>query len=960
MTPDSPTAVSQLELGGGDSTPGTAHIDRYASPTAKIALFRPLFRGREDIYPQRFESRKTGKSGYQPACANEWVEGVCHKPRIKCSDCLNQRFLPVTDTVIQWHLSGQNDRGQPFVMGVYPMLRDESCYFLAADFDGANWMDDANAFLATCSRLDVPASLERSRSGEGGHVWLFFQEAIPAKLARELAAHILTETMEQRPGMGLHSYDRFFPNQDTLPKGGFGNLIALPLQKKARQHGNSLFIDKEGAPYADQWAYLAAVQRISRQQIEELVNDAKDRDRIVGVRVASTEADSAAPWSRTPSRQQKDPPLSEPLPEHLDIVLGDQVYIRKDALPPALRNRLHRLAAFQNPEFYRAQARRLPTYDKPRIIDCAEVCPEHLALPRGCLEDVRKLLKAHKIKPVLHDKRCEGTPLTLSFSGELRPEQAAAAEALSTHETGVLAATTAFGKTVIAAWLIAHRQVNTLILVHRRQLLQQWIDRLSAFLEIPPTEIGRFGGGKKRLTGNLDIALIQSLSHKGEVDDRIANYGHVIVDECHHISARSFELVARRAKARYITGLSATTIRQDGHHPIIFMQCGPARYRVDAKAEATRRPFSHRVFVRPTQFRPAEPLEDDQRIEFHKVSQALVEDETRNRLIAGDVEHAVSEGRCPLLLTERTEHVDRLKHALSAKIDHVLTLRGGMSHKTVQATTQKLNELPDDSRCVVIATGRFIGEGFDHPRFDTLFLALPVSWRGTIAQYVGRLHRHHDRKKEVRVYDYVDLQVPMLARMFDRRCRGYEAVGYTLMLPASALPGWPQEVPLSADPDWKKDYAASVRRLVQDGVDPPLASLFAHATGPTVSDNIDNKDARSATEAFLYRRLQTLPETAERFRLNVTLPIPFDGQGLMEVDLFCADAGLVIELDGSAHFADLDAYRRDRRKDFLLQQHGYLVLRFLAEDLGTHLNDVLDTILSALTSRSKPHRTGNA
>jgi hypothetical protein len=381
------------------------------------------------------------------------------------------------------------------------------------------------------------------------------------------------------------------------------------------------------------------------------------------------------------------------------------------------------------------------------------------------------------------------------------------------------------------------------------------------------------------------------------------------------------------------------------------MQCGPVRHRVDARQQAATRPFTHHVLVRPTGFRAPGTPEADPRAEFHRLYEALRSDEPRNQLICADVLGAVREGRSPLLLTERTEHLQLLAERLSGRIPHVITLQGGMGRTELKEALDQLARISDATARVILATGRFIGEGFDDPRLDTLFLALPVSWRGTIAQYVGRLHRLRDGKREVRVYDYADLDVPMLARMFDRRCQGYEALGYTVLLPASAVPGWPVDVPLPVEPEWKQDYAASVRRLIRDGVDAPLANLFVHAARAPSPEAEGAARARSASEAFLYRRLETLPETAGRFGLNVELPIPFDDRGRMEVDLFCADAGVVIELDGAQHLADAAAYRRDRRKDALLQQHGYFVLRFLADDAGKRLEHVLDAILAALFHR---------
>ena len=421
------------------------------------------------MYPQRFDSRKTERAGYSPACGNEWIRGVCEKPRIKCGDCPHQAWLPVTDYVVRWHLSGADERGLPFVMGVYPMLRDERCWFLAVDFDGEHWHDDALAYLETCSVLDVPAVLERSRSGNGGHVWMFFADAIPATLARKLGAHILTETMERRPEIGLKSYDRFFPNQDTLPSGGFGNLIALPLQKGPRENGNSVFVDAELMPHPDQWAFLARMRQVEKERIASIVREAESRGRVVGVRLALPDyEDDSEPWKARPSRK-RDSFSTGPMPTAIEIVSADQIYIPKTELPPALRNALVRIAAFQNPEFYKAQAMRVPTYDKPRIIACAEEHAEHIALPRGCMDEVLTLFRDLKINAQIRDERFAGRPIDVRFQGDLRPEQQIAGAAMFAHDTGVLSATTAFGKTVLVAWLIAQRGVNTLIVVHRQQ-----------------------------------------------------------------------------------------------------------------------------------------------------------------------------------------------------------------------------------------------------------------------------------------------------------------------------------------------------------------------------------------------------------------------------------------------------------------------------------------------------------
>lgn len=925
-------------------------IHRLSSSEEKIALFRSLFRGREDVYAERFVSRKTGKAGYSPACGNEWLPQICDKPRIKCSDCNHQNFLPVTDEVIRQHLSGRDGLGREFVVGVYPLLLDETCHFLAIDLDKKEWQEDAHAILETCRELNLPAAMERSRSGAGGHLWLFFEEAVPATLARNLGTTLLTETMERRPDIGLDSYDRFFPNQDTLPRGGFGNLIALPLQRYPREQGNSVFVDHLFEPFADQWTYLSSIQRIKASAIDEIVCRAESRGRVIGVRVVPHEEEENSPWTLLPSHHRKDPPVRGPLPPSLELVLGNLIFITKSGLSPSLRNRLVRLAAFQNPEFHKSQAMRLPTFGKPRIIGCAEDISSHLGLPRGCQEDVVKYLNEHNIEVVLRDERNPGRQIDLPFLGKLRGEQEAAAQAMLAHDIGVWSATTAFGKTVIAAWLIAERKVDTLVLVHRRQLLEQWVERLSTFLGISLNQIGRIGGGKRKPIGMVDVALIQSLCRKGEVRDLIADYGHVIVDECHHLSAVNFEQVLRQVKAKFVAGLSATIVRKDGHHPIITMQCGPVRYRVNAKNQAAVRPFNHFVHVRPTDFRTMVD-ERDARVQFQSLYSELIADDARNRLICRDVVEAVKVGRSPLVLTERNEHLDALARRLVGEVPEVVTLRGGLGKRENDAVTARLSSISEETPRVLVATGRYIGEGFDDARLDTLFLTLPVSWRGTIAQYVGRLHRLHHQKREVRVYDYADLNVLMLSRMFDRRCRGYEAVGYQIRLPGSAVPGWPSEVPLPVDPEWKSNYSSSIQRLIRDGVDVTLANLFTHAAR-TISDDAAGVDrARSASEAFLFRRLETLPATSGLFQLKACLPISFNQRGKMEVDMLCATSRIVIEIDGMQHLDCAEAYRRDRRKDLLLQQHGYLVLRFLADDIGQRYETVLDTILGALANR---------
>ena len=757
----------------------TIGINNYSPIQEKIKLYRSLFRGREDVYPRRFESLKTKKTGYQPVCKNEWVRGICGKPKVKCSNCEYRDYLPLTDQVIEWHLRGKNPAeygDKDFTMGIYPMLPDEKCWFLAADFDKSSWQEDIKVFRKTCADMGIPISVERSRSGNGGHVWLFFEDPISCIKARAIGSYIITETMERRPELGLESYDRFFPNQDTLPQGGLGNLIALPLQKKPRENGNTEFLDENFIPYADQWQYLGTIKKMGRNSIESLFQKACDNGRIIGLKLPAADEDDK-PWETPPSGKKKNQIIG-PFPEQVHIVLANQIFVPKSDLSPSLRNALIRLAAFQNPEFYQKQSMRMPTYNIPRIICCAEDFDKHIALPRGCLDDVKELFRQLKIQVVIGNKQFSGQPIDVTFNGTLYPEQKTAATSLLEHDNGILAATTAFGKTVVACYILAQRKVNTLILVHRRQLQDQWKVRLEQFLNIDRCHIGLIGAGKRNPTGQIDIAIIQSLSKKGAVDDIVAEYGHLIVDECHHISAPSFEAITRKFKGRYIIGLSATVTRKDGHHPIIYMNCGPVRYRVCAKSEAQKRTFTHKLIIRNTKFDLPTDLKIKETLTISDLYSALMGSVARNTMILADVMEAIHNGRFPVLLTERREHLEHFAEILQNQIDNLIVFKGGMGKKQLYEAQDKLNSVSDDKSNMILATGRYLGEGFDHPRLDTLFLVLPVSWKGTVAQYAGRLHRDHHSKSEVIIYDYADLNVPMLAKMYERRLTGYKAIGY--------------------------------------------------------------------------------------------------------------------------------------------------------------------------------------
>ncbi|MBU4301881.1 MAG: DEAD/DEAH box helicase [Actinobacteria bacterium] len=741
--------------------------DKGPSDSSNVRLFRSLFRGREDVYARLWQSQRGGKTGYSPACNNEWDPALCDKRKVKCGVCPNRELDALTDTVIERHLKGNH------TIGVYPMLPDGTCHFLAVDFDGRSWMEDASAFMETCERTGIPASLERSRSGNGAHVWFFFSEAVPAAPARKLGSHLLTETMSRRHELGMDSYDRLFPNQDLLPKGGFGNLIALPLQKGPSEKGNTLFLDASFTPHEDQWAFLAAVSRVETPLLQEVVRAAERSGQVMGIPVSRIEGEDR-PWALPPSREVKYPPLAGPFPEEVRVVLGSRIFVEKKGLPPPLLNRIKRLAAFQNPEFYKKQSLRLSTALIPRVICCSEEFPDYMAIPRGCMQDLVSLFDEAGITPGLTDERVEGERLEAGFRGELTPEQEQAVSLLCDHDIGVLVAPSGSGKTVIGARVIAERGVNTLVLVHRRPLLEQWIAQLSSFLDVDPGALGRISGGGGKRTGKIDVAMFQSLVRERRVKNVIAEYGQVIVDECHHVPAVTFELALGEAKARYVLGLTATPYRRDGHHPIIHMQCGPTRCVIDDSGKGAGS-FKRRLICRQTDFTlPSREVEPT----IQEIYAALAADRPRTEMIVKDIVQAVGEGRCPIVLTERTEHLNVLVSCLGESLENVIAMHGRLGARKRREAAERLESMPDGEAWVVVATGKYIGEGFDDSRLDTLFLAMPISGKGTIVQYTGRLQRSHPGKKEVRIYDYMDSGVPMLRGMFKKRLVGYRAIGY--------------------------------------------------------------------------------------------------------------------------------------------------------------------------------------
>ena len=754
-------------------------VNKYSSPEKKIALFSSLFAGRTDVFARRWYGVTSGKSGYQPVCGNEWDDSLCDKKKYKFAACPNRKLLPLSDGDLFAHLAGKDKYGRD-VVGIYPLFTDETCAFCCVDFDDEGYKTAALAFQSVCTENGVPVYVERSRSGEGAHVWIFFETPIPAKTARQLVSGLLTHAMALNKQISFSSYDRILPNQDTMPAGGFGNLIALPLQGMARKSGNSLFVDETFTPFEDQWAFLSGVRKIGAVSLGALISQICKPTELGALVSESDEA----PWKQTPKAL-----TAMDFGGSVTITHANMLYVPAEQLSPQGRNAILRLASFKNPDFYRTQAMRMPVYNKPRVICCAETRDSFLSVPRGCLPALTALLERSGVIYEIQDETNAGTAVPVSFTGALREEQKPAAQALLEEPTGVLSATTAFGKTVLAAYLIGERKTNTLVMVHTQALMDQWKKSFEQFLrfDVTPPEakkgrgrktawspVGQLGAGKDTLHGMVDIAVMQSLISGNDVKPLVKDYGMVIVDECHHVSAVNFEAILKEVTAKYVYGLTATPTRQDGHHPVIFMQCGPIRYRVDAKVQAEKRDFEHFLVPRFTSFRKSyEPG-----TMISQIYSDLAQSEVRNGVIVSDVLKSVETGRTPIILTERKEHANMLRELLTGKCKNVIMLTGAASTKEKRESIQNLNAIPAKEQLIVIATGKYVGEGFDYPRLDTLFLALPIAWKGKVAQYAGRLHRNYPGKKEVLIYDYADIHIPVLERMYQKRLKSYAAIGY--------------------------------------------------------------------------------------------------------------------------------------------------------------------------------------
>lgn len=790
-------------------------VSKNSTPQEKINLFKSLFVGREDVFALRWFNAKSGKSGYSPVCENKWQSGKCDMKKYSCADCPFKLPARLSDQYIFNHLAGKDSVCRD-VIGLYPLMEGDLCQFLALDFDNhgnkiSQWKSDILAVKKVCNEYSIPAYIEISRSGNGAHLWIFFSEKVPAKQARNLVTNLLKAAMKKNHSISFESFDRMFPNQDEMPKGGYGNLIALPLQGHSVKQGHSVFVNDDFRPFDDQWTYLSSVQKLQEKDLNRAV---KELLAITGdFHVRRNEDDENKQVSSINkvafNVESKKEVIKDDFTEPVQITLSNQIYIKKKGISEHALGIMRRTAVFLNPEYFKKLRMHLPLYNIPRYIDCSKETDSELILPRGNFAEITEMLKKAEVEYTISYDRETGNKVDVVFKSELYEEQKTALKALLKSDCGVLSAGTGFGKTVTAAALISERKINTIIIVQNHNLLEQWKKSIKEFLGITA---GTIAGGKDKSTGIIDIAIVNSLTEKGsdEVRPRSYKYGMVIVDECHHVSAFTTENLVNSFKAKYVYGLTATPVRRDGHQHIIFMQCGPILYSTTKKQINEVQGFAHYFQPRFTSFHTVENKEEKEP-SINDYYEKMCQSDARNQLIIEDVIKSVENRRTPLILSDRISHLEYLEEKLKSAAKNVILITGKGTQKQKKEQLEKLKSVSDDESLIVLATGKYAGEGFDLPRLDTLMLALPFSWKGMLQQYCGRLHRNFEGKEEVQIFDYVDIRIPTFDRMYQNRLKGYKQLGYKLK-PMSENSGEDEESKIfsNEDEELKKNFTEDI------------------------------------------------------------------------------------------------------------------------------------------------------
>lgn len=755
--------INSLKVKYNDLNSAKSHYTKEE----KIKIFMNYFKGRDDVYPYlSIDKQDSSKKYYLPKCKNEWNRNICYKTmHKKCKDCPYWVDDEISDLVIENHLF--NDK----TIGIYTMMPDETCYFLALDFDDKQTnnqiKDDVLAFIKICDNYNVPIAIERSRSGKGFHLWIFFESKIKAITARKLGSLLLSKTMEIRDSLKVASFDRMFPNQDFLPKGGYGNLIVLPLQTEPSKYGNSVFVDRSFIPYNDQYTYLSSIVKMTE---EEVFNT---------IRMLSLNTVDVGHQGFDKKDEVKDKKKNNfKFPEKINILLSDMIYIDKADLSASVKNAFRRLASFANPVFYMKQRNRMSVRDVPMVIDCSKEDEKYIKIPRGTLEYLIDLCNENHVRTNIKDIRNDGEKIDIKFNGSLRDDQSIALKEMLKYETGILEAPTGFGKTVTCCKLIAERSVNTLIIVFSLQLIKQWEERLKFFLNI--NDVGQIGGGKNKVTNRVDIASIKTIYNNGKFNDIVKNYGMIIIDECHHSSAYTYESALNTVNAKYVYGVSATPEKENGHTPIINMQCGNIRYKVDLKEFNKNLNLSMKVYPKKLHLN----FVDKNIIDYslNEIYSFISKDVIRNSIVIKDIEKEFNEGKNILVLTERIEHLEYLNERLSKLTKNIFIYRGGLGKKVLKKYDELNSNLTHNKENkIIIATSSCIGEGFDDSSLEVLFLTMPISGINRIIQYTGRLHRTNQNKKEIIVYDYIDDNFLQTRNMFLKRKKTYEKMGYEII-----------------------------------------------------------------------------------------------------------------------------------------------------------------------------------